>query len=475
MQRQETLLVILVILLVWVALAAAPLSPQPLALKTAGAQLEQAQAQNLPESEALALRRMLVFQPWRDELWLDIGRLELKTGNLEEGIRALETFRGTEKLPAQDWLALVEAYRANGQIELARQELAALAASGEMSADGYRSILYLAMNDDDLEAARQYAQQWLEAFPQDAAAMYWHGLLNVLDQPAAAQNWLKRAAELNPIYQPAAQSMDEAVRLALANDEPSYRFLVIGRALGALEEWPLAEEAFERAVQAAPGYAEAWALLGQAQTRLGKDGLAALNTAENLNPHSVIVRTSLGLYWREAAQPEKALFYFQGLAEQEMGNCIWQVELGRTYEQMGALDTALALFSHAVEVEPDSLNCWRELALFSLKQNLEVVETGLPAARQVLRIEPQEAASQDLMGWALLVQKDVTNAEKFFKKALEIQENYLPAHIHIAQLYLLQGDPSGLAAGHLYRVIEISPGSAYAAAAQKLIEEYHLP
>lgn len=475
MQRQETLIVILVILLVWVALAAAPLSPQPVAMPTLGAQLDESQARNLPESEALALRELLVFQPWRHELWLDIGRLELKAGHLQEGIHALETYREYEKLPAQDWLALAEAYRANGQIELGGQELATLAASGEMPAEAYRSFLHQKMYDGDLESARQYAQQWLDAFPQDAEAMYWQGLLNVLDQPIAAQNWLQRAAELDPVYQPVSQILGAAVRLAVDNNEPSYRYLVIGRALGSLEDWPLAEDAFERAVQAAPGYAEAWALLGQAQTRLGKDGLTALKTAENLNPHSVIVRTSLGLYWREAAEPEKALTYFEALAEQDMGNCIWQVELGRTYEQMGALDTALALYSHAVEVDPTSVNCWRELALFSLKQNLEVTETGLPATRQVLRIAPQEAASQDLMGWALLVQKDVTNAEKFFKKALEIQENYLPAHIHIAQLYLLQGDPSGLAAGHLRRVIEISPGSAYAAAAQQLIEEYHLP
>ncbi len=475
MQRQETLIVILVILLVWVALAASQPLPQPAAMKGLDAQLEFAQAQNRPASQAAALRQLLAFQPWRIEIWLDIGRLELKAGNLEEGIRAWEVYRGYEQLPPGDWFALVEAYRANGQVELAGQELAELAASGQMPIEGYRTSFQQKLQAGDLSAARQYAQQWLDAFPADAEAMYWQGLLNVLDQPDAAQNWLQSAAELDRVYLPAAQTMNSAVRLAAANNEPSYRSLVIGRALGALDYWQLAEEAFERAVQAAPGYAEAWALLGQAQAQLGKDGLTALNTAESLNPHSVIVRTALGIYWREASEPEKALSYFEALAEQDMGNCIWQVELGRTYEQLGALDTALALFQYAVTVDPNSVSCWRELALFSLKQNLEVTETGLPAARQVLRIAPQEAASQDLMGWALLVQKDVTNAEKFFKKALDIQESYLPAHLHIAQLYLLQGDPSRLAAEHLRQVIELSPGSAYAAAAQQLIEEYHLP
>lgn len=474
MRRHETLLVILVILLVWAALAAARLSPLPAGLAASEKQYLTAQAQADPAGQAEARRRLLAFQPWRQETWLEIGRLELAAGNLQAGIAALEQYRASAPLPAQDWLNLSRAYLANGQPEQATREWDALAAAGGLTEAMYAEVFDQTYRAGDLPAARQLAQSWNAAFPQDARSWYWRGLLAVLDAPQDAAAWLQQAADLDASYQDEQGVLAEAIARGMENPDPAYRLLVHGRALASLGCWDLAREAFERAAQLSPGYAEAWALLGQAQIQSGQDGYPALEKAEQLNPHSVIVRASLGVFWRQAGQPDQALTYFEALAEQEMDRCIWSVELGRTYEQKGNLDTALALFQRAVEVQPESVECWRELALFSANQNLQLAGVGLPAARQVLQLAPDEPASYDLMGWALLVSGDSLSAEKFFRKALDIQEDYLPAHIHLAQTWLLRGIQTSEAAEHLHRVLQISPGSTEARAAQTLLEEYHL-
>jgi hypothetical protein len=68
----------------------------------------------------------------------------------------------------------------------------------------------------------------------------------------------------------------------------------IGRGLGLVEEWGLAEKAFEKAVSADGKYAEAWAWLGEASQQNGQDGGADLSQALALDPQDAIVHALRG-------------------------------------------------------------------------------------------------------------------------------------------------------------------------------------
>ncbi len=476
MRREEFSKISLIILLVWILLAAAPLSPLPVDFVNNGRKLQVAREENDAAGQADALAYFAHAQPWRRDLLKEAGLLKLMAGQLEEAIGLLEDDEVRLLLTPEEEVRLAEAYLTMGQAEKAGMIWAELAKGGAGTSSAiYWQVVMGQYQTGDLAAARESAKAWTTVWLNDAAGHYWQGLFSAVEDPQKAAGLVMRAADLDNLYRERAALIAEAAALAGESDDFSYRCLVMGRALGTLGEWPLAEEAFRRAVEASPGYAEAWALLGQAQLQRGGDGQAALERAEELNPESVLVRAALGLYWREHGEPQKALDYFTKLAEQQMQACIWPVEVGRTEAQMGNLSTALAYFQYAVEVEPDNSDCWRELATFSFFNELEVSETGLPAARKVLEMQPEEAASYDLMGLGLLTGGDRVNAEKFLLQALERDANYAPAHIHLAQVYILDGSNHEQAATHLQFVLEHAPDSTYAAIAEKLLKEYVRP
>lgn len=476
MRREEFSKIGLIILLVWILLAVAPLSPLPVDFVSMGRKLQIAREENDAAGQADALAYFAKAQPWRSDLLKEAGLLKLEAGQPEAAIWILEEDGVRSLLTPEEMIKLAEAYLAVGQVEKAGMIWVDLAGVGAGTiSEIYWQVVMGQYQAGDLAAARVSAKAWVAAWPNDAAANYWQGLFSAVEDPQQAAGLVMRAAELDNHYREGAVKIAEAAALAGESDDFSYRCLVMGRMLGTLGQWPLAEEAFKQAVEASPGYAEAWALLGQAQLQRGADGQAALQRAEELNPESVLVRAALGLYWREHGDPQKALEYFTSLAEQQMQACIWPVEVGRTEAQLGHLSIALAYFQRAVDIEPENSDCWRELAAFSFSNELEVSETGLPAARRVLEMRPDEAASYDLMGLGLLAGGDRVNAEKFLLQALERDADYAPAHIHLAQVYILDGSKREQAAAHLLFVLEHAPDSTYAAIAEKLLKEYVKP
>ena len=75
---------------------------------------------------------------------------------------------------------------------------------------------------------------------------------------------------------------------------------------------------------------------------------------------------------------------------------------------------------------------------FAVRSQYQVRQVALPAARQLLLLTPADPAALDLMGQALLLLDDPLNAERFFRRAIQSDAGYSPAHLHLAQVYLLR-------------------------------------
>jgi tetratricopeptide (TPR) repeat protein len=215
--------------------------------------------------------------------------------------------------------------------------------------------------------------------------------------------------------------------------------LLIGRGLGSLGEWQLAERAFSQACQLSPDYAEAWAYLSQAQEQLGQDGLPALNKAIALKPDSVLIQAFQALYWEHHGKADLALVYLHAIAGQEPDNGMWQVEIGNTLVEMGDLAAALPYYQQAVVVEPGNPNYWRDLALFSLVYNVQLTGVGLPAARQAVVLEPADPVGLDILGQYFLAGKDLLSAERMFLNAIIQDPHYAQAQFHLGLTYLEEG------------------------------------
>jgi tetratricopeptide (TPR) repeat protein len=242
--------------------------------------------------------------------------------------------------------------------------------------------------------------------------------------------------------------------------------------LASLDEWALAEEAFRRAVEANPGYAEAWAFLGEAQGHQDKDSLPALEKALVLNPDSVSANTFLSLYWQRRERFDLALVYLYTAARLDPQNPALQTEIGNSLAALGELETALEHYQKAVELAPRDPQYWRSLANFSIRYEVDVRDTGLPAARQAVILDPEEPASLDAMGQILTLLGDPASAERFLTRALQADPGYAPARVHLGLVYILRGERD-LARVQFDLARSLAPiDSAEAEHARRLLEIY---
>jgi tetratricopeptide (TPR) repeat protein len=405
---------------------------------------------------------------WRTDLWERAGHAAFLAKEDQETIRLLTHAR---TLTVEGWGDLGEAYFQLNEIDLAIASLEKGVRDAGASARIYR-LLALAYNQKgDLRSETTALGNYLAMQPDDSAAHYRLGVLLSLTDSDQSIRELSMAAKQNAAYDPAYQTMRTTLNLASLETDKAQSLIVIGRGLGLVEEWPLAREAFQRAIDADEKNAEAWAWLGEANQHTGQDGHEQLVRAETLDPFSANVRALFGLYWKRNEQPTLALAEYQWAAILEPQNPYWQAALGEAHAQIGDLPPALEAYQHATDLAPADAAFWRLLAIFCAHYNYQTAEAGLPAAHQVVALAPDEAASYDLLGWLYLSSGLLNEAETTLEHAVEMDPALASAHVHLAMLYLQRGDPS-MARAQLILARDIDPTSADGQLATQMLSQY---
>jgi tetratricopeptide (TPR) repeat protein len=314
-------------------------------------------------------------------------------------------------------------------------------------------------------------QKYLSYQPNDAAAHFRLGLLLATIAPGEALPELMQAKRLDPTLDPSVESLRSALNTALISDDNAYQLLVSGRALGALGNWDLAVEAFRKAIAVRADYAEAWAWLGEAKQQQGQDGSVEIARAIALNPDSALVESLYGLYLQRQKQPKQALAAIQKAAALEPDNPGWQMALGEAYEETGDLISALKYYQNATELSPDDATFWRALAEFSLRNNLDLAGTGLPAASRLVELAGNDWQSDDIAGQILLETDDLVGAEALLKKAIELDSSQAAPFLHLGLLYMQTGDRAAALAS-LNQAKASDPNGSIGWQANRLLEQY---
>ncbi len=447
------------------------LLPYPVQLWEYSRQARAAAAQQ-PARAAAAYHEVLRLQPWRSDLWEQVGRFELQAGQPQEGIAALEKARSLSSLSADGWLALANAYQQNRQsgaaLDLWREYLRRFGPSALV----YTRLLAVQRAAGDLDAAAATLQAWQALEPTNSRLAYQRGLLLLASDPTAALNLMLQSAREDPSLAPGVEILRKAVGQTAASAEPAYGKVILGRALGSLGEWDLARRFFLEAVRFSPDYAEAWAFLGETRQNLGENGFPDLEKAAKLSPNSVIVQALLSVYWRRQGQPKQALAALEKIRQKEPGQIIWQIETGNTLAESGDLVAAQPYFDQAAALEPGNPAAWLALADFSVQYDVDVSGLGLPAARKALLLAPDNPAIMDVMGRAFFKLGDLASAERFLQRSLQQNSAQPAVSLHLGQVYLQQ-NRLDLAYAHLVAALRLDDQGPVGAIARRLLSTYY--
>ncbi len=267
-------------------------------------------------------------------------------------------------------------------------------------AHGYQA---LALYSDEMQAWQKY----LVYQPGDAAAHYRLGLLVAATSPADALPELMQAARLDPSLDASVESLRSALNTASFRMTAPTSFWSPGGRWGhwGIGTWlpkPSAMPSPCGLITRRPG--PGWARQNNSKVRMVQ---VEIEQALAFNPDSAMVQSLYGLYLQRQKQPEQALAAFQKAAALEPENPGWQMALGEAYEQTGDLVAALEYYQLAVELSPNEATFWRALAEFSLRNNVDLTGTGLPAARRLVELANNDWQSDDIAGQILLETGDM--------------------------------------------------------------------
>jgi tetratricopeptide (TPR) repeat protein len=318
-----------------------------------------------------------------------------------------------------------------------------------------------------LEQAAELWQDILEEDPANAEAHYRLGLLWSIINPEQAAEQLEQAASLDSTLADQGRRIRDTLRQVSFIEDPAYQLTVVGQALSSLEEWPLAQTALERAVKIDPAYAEAWAYLGEVRQQNGRDdGLEALQTAIKLNPESYAANLLMSIYWKRNHQPNRALPFLQTAKILDPSNPTLMEDLADTLVQAGMVEPGFDTIEALVTQEPDQPENWLMLARLSIENGLQVEQVGLPAARQAVLLDPENAAATTLLGRAYLLTEDPILAERFFLKAIQQDPQMAAPHLYLAIIYLNQENPQP-AKPHLQDALSLAEAAGNQAIAEQ--------
>lgn len=417
--------------------------------------------------------------------WEQAGLEALRAGDPQQAVEAFLQVPA-EQLSAEGWLGLGDARLRLGETQEALAAWEQSRSLGGAAEAIDRRQLELFLDQGDYRAAGEAAQRLAGLHPDDLELQYQAGLLLLVREPESALPYLDHAGEVFP----QARELRRRVLAGRRQEDRAYQLVAAGRGLAAVNEWTLAAEAFRQATQERPDYAEAWAYLGEALQHLPDGGsspgpgsapaeadqtpvpgLAEIEKALALDPESVAAHTIHALYWGRQGRPDLAIQALEKAIALDPENPALLSELGAAQAAKGDLQAASSAYLQAVDLAADKTPYLLLLVAFSVNHEYEVQEMALPAARRAVRLAPDDPAAVDTLGWVLFSLNDLENARRFYLRALQIDPDYAPAHLHLGQLYWREGDPN-LARQELELTLALDGDGPSGTQAARLLEDF---
>ncbi len=471
------------------------ITPRPHALSLQFQQANQARERQLPGKAAQLIADIARQIPWRNDLWELAGNDAWRAGDLQATITYLEQARQLNKISPASQLNLVDAYLLSGETSKADNLLGHIYQGSPGGDILIRRFQAHRMQKDYAGAlADILALSKLE--PKNPNLAYMSGLLEMVLHPNQALALLEQAANLNESFEPTISAIENSLLLAHRTNDPLQALMTHGQILAALQEWELAGEAFHQATLIKPDDAVAWAFRGEARQHPNgagsfyinlyplqhsppelsnvqtteDDGYADLQKALALDPKLVTGHVFLSLYWSRQQKYDLALGSIENGITLQPEEASLYSQKGSIQAMLGNLSGALESYQRAVKVSKNDTQTKQLLISFCIAYEYQVKEVALPAVRTLLQGDKPDAATMDLAGQVFYMLENPA-AKIYLEKAIALNANYAPAHLHLGSFYLRQGDLPR-AKEELLLAQSLAAGSSIGDQAQRLLNTY---
>lgn len=322
--------------------------------------------------------------------------------------------------------------------------------------------------EEDWGAAADAIERRLQA-GDDEEARWMLALITAASNPGGALDRLAELKSASPEIAGKARALEAVIRAAVAQRVPEYIFARTAEELLRLNQPELAKMALRQAIGRNPEYGEAYSLLGLAEEATGADPGESYRKGAVLAPDSALACLVYGAWLRRQGDLASARWWLLQAWIARPGDWTIGAELAQTDFQLGNLGDAENWVVQAVTANPQEPDAWIALAGFYIQNDFHIKESGIPAARQAVLLSPENDRAVDMLGLGWLKTGDLSEAERLFLRALELNPASASAHLHLGSCYEAQGRAAE-AAGEWEAAVKLDPEGSVGARARELLE-----
>ena len=200
-----------------------------------------------------------------------------------------------------------------------------------------------------------------------------------------------------------------------------------------------AEDSIRAAIQIAPNEGMHFLNLAVVLEKLGRsdEAITALETAIAKRSDLAPAYAHLGrLLTRQKKfdKAEPALLKASYLSPKDPG--VW-IALGGYYTERGDLNQAKTHFEKALAIDGKNVSALTDLGITMIQLDDETV--GVAKLREAAELAPQDSRAQGALGWALLRDKQLDEAERLLLAAVKADDKNALAQNNLGVLYELKG------------------------------------
>jgi tetratricopeptide (TPR) repeat protein len=265
--------------------------------------------------------------------------------------------------------------------------------------------------------------------------------LHEIGRDAGARAAFEEAAALNPQNAPA------------LNNIGNYEFLE-GR-------YAEAKTYYQRAIEADPGFAEAWYDLGNAVIALGEPWAGAeahYRHALKLSPDLILAQDNLGRLLLAMNRPDEAAAWFKNVAR-ENPSAAAHLNAARAAMLSGKTGEAIPMLQKTIGEDPDNIDAHYLLGNARYRQG--DTAAAMTAWRRAIRLNPFAVEPHGNLGSVLAAAGQWDEAITELNAALRLKPDYAEAHNNLANARAQQGRDAE-ARPHYEEAIRLKPDLAQA-------------